>query len=129
MWSYLNLNLVGADATEIFQNVDMLGGAEAWRRIVAAIVTQSGPKRTALRNLAWNPKSIGKLTDFLGCLESWETNHRMFVEHGGEAMSEASKMDTIIQILPSEMTQLAMMKVHEYNSYAKLNTFLKDNIR
>ena len=51
MWAYLNMNLQG-DIAEIFRNFEMLNGAEAWRRIVSLILSQSGAKRSRLRHKA-----------------------------------------------------------------------------
>ena len=46
MWSYLNLNLQG-DVVETFRNVGLLNGAEAWRRIIQPIDSNSAPKRSS----------------------------------------------------------------------------------
>ena len=78
MWAYLNINLQGP-IIETFRNVPMLNGAEAWRRIIAPIVNNSAPKRSALRNKAWNPKQATKVSEFLQCLEKWETDYRLFM--------------------------------------------------
>ena len=107
MWSYPHLNSVGAEVIEGFRSVELLSGAEAWRRIVAPIVKHSGPKRTALRNRVWKPKQVSKVAGFTGCLEQWETDMRNFIAASGEPMSNPSKMDTIIQVLPSDMTHWA----------------------
>ena len=55
MWAYLNMNLQG-DALEIFNNVEVLNGAEAWRRIIKPIENAGPAKQKALRIRAWNPK-------------------------------------------------------------------------
>ena len=83
MWAYLNMNLQ-VDVIEIFRNVEMLNGAEAWRRVVGPILSQSAPKRSRLRYKAWNPKPSTKISDFTNALEAWETDYRQFLEVGGE---------------------------------------------
>ena len=86
MWAYLNINLQG-DVIEIFRNVEMLNGAEAWRRKVSPILSQSAPKRSRLRYKAWNPKASTQISDFASALEAWETDYRQFIEVGGEHMT------------------------------------------
>ena len=48
MWAYLDINLQGS-VREIFSNVGMLNGAEAWRRVVEPIDKNSDAKQNRLR--------------------------------------------------------------------------------
>ena len=41
VWSYLNLNLGESSVVEIFRNVALLNGLEAWRRIVLPIMSNT----------------------------------------------------------------------------------------
>ena len=71
VWSYLNLNIGESSVIEVFRNVELLNGFEAWRRIVMPVLSKPSPMRSRLRNKAWNPRPASKLSEFAGCLEAW----------------------------------------------------------
>ena len=111
MWAYLNMNLQGS-VTEVFHNVEMLKGAEAWRRIVGPISNHGEARRKALRWRAWNPRAATKASDSTNCLEAWETDWRHFTEAWGDQISDETRRGLLIDILPGDMTHygLIMMK-------------------
>ena len=89
---FLNFNLQG-DIIETFQNVELLNGAEAWRRIVRPINANSMARRRGLRNKAYNPVPANKLADFSGALERWETDYRQYIECGGSPIDDETRRD------------------------------------
>ena len=128
LWAFLDINLTG-DAVMPFRNVDRLNGAEAWRRTVMPIISNTACRRKELRNRADNPKPANKFNDFDQALNQWLTDYRLFREYGGEEFSQEKMREMLVNILPTDLATYVTLQSHSYKTFTGLKGFIKEHIQ
>ena len=101
MWSWLSLCLgKSAHAQRLFNNVEELNGAEAYRKLVVPMLSTSIVRRTFLRKRVENPQRSKSMATIMDCVDLWEENLIALKKAGGREQEEEDKKAQLMDMLP-----------------------------
>ena len=124
MWKFLNVNLTDS-AFEIFSNVPISNGLDAWRRIMNKVNDKSPARKDELLTLINSPGKATKCEDVDKLFESWDTNTRIYRELGGEEVSNDSKKHIMKKIIPQILVYGMIMQNQASMSFVTLRDWIQ----
>ena len=101
MWGYLNLNLKGK-AQKSFHLVAIGNGAEAWRKLVYNVRSQSELSLRTLKEQIEQPPAVENLNDVEDAVEQWEAKYLEYQEGGGPTLNDTDLKLAFQRLLPRE---------------------------
>ncbi len=116
VWQYLNAALVKS-AGEVFRNLPLRNGLEAWRRIYRWIHSGSPIQRRTLKKRVDQPGAARDIAHVPMAIEQWETNMRLLRSAGGKDIDDEEKRMTLAEILPRGMRDHLIWKYDDFANY------------
>ena len=121
IWQYLNAALI-KNAAEVFRNLPMRHGLEAWRRIYRWIHSGSAVQRRTLKKRVDNPASAKDVGQVAMAVETWETNIRLLKSASGNPPSDEERRMTLAELLPKSMRDQLLWKYDDFEDYEAFKT-------
>lgn len=101
-WSYFTLNLDSTAKTS-FGQVAFGNGAEAWRKLVQPIRSQTELRRQQLRSRIQQPNQATDIKHVSNYTHEWESVYLEYLECGGTPMSNEELKASFLRLLRNEL--------------------------
>ena len=129
LWGFLNVNLV-SDAWDVFDNVPIENGLEAWRQINMDTTQLTEAEIFRLEDHVLAPIRVSDPGQVPQALVRWDAAYKRYIEAGGAQMSEARKVGAIMRTLPKDIHDKALWDIEKFrNSPAALRTWITQKTR
>ena len=129
IWSHVNLVLSNDDAGDmeiVFNNVPMLNGFEAWRRIVVPMKPRTLARRHEMYGRIHSPPRAKKLTEMMIALESWDNDVRTYIECGGTPLPPDERLLIALKMMPMTTSSDTLLAFNKATSYDELKAKIRE---
>ena len=111
-----------------FDNVKVLNGLEAWRRLVTPLESKTLSTRLALRQIVQNPTRAKTIEDIEDALEEWDSNVTRYILADGPEMPESEKVGVALRVMPLSLHHSIIRDLRKSPDYETLKDSLSEEV-
>ncbi len=128
VWGFLNVNLKD-EAWEIFDNCPGGNGLEVWRRVLLDVAQKTQAERMRLEDSVLNPPKCKDESRIFISIERWEAAYKVYIEAGGEHMTEEKKIGAVLRMLPEVIRDKALWEYDNFDTVRKLQEWIRKKVK
>ena len=128
VWSFLNMNLKD-EAWEIFDNCPVGNGLEVWRRVLLDVAQKTQAERMRLEDSVLSPPKCRDESKIFISIERWEAAYKVYIDAGGEHMSEEKKIGAVLRMLPDLIRDKALWEYDNFDTVRKLQEWIRKKVK